>query len=199
MSSRSLLPPALLRHLYLYEFVPELLHDLNNECTVLGGAAILLKGNSRDEAGTIDRAQYIQRSADRIESITWAIDVINTALGGPRSFRSNDDSLLLFLQIAGSIVQRRMWNFSVEYEPGAESPAPDISLALACAVRAVTSDRGVVVKYQKDGELLSLSVEGARPGDDWPEIETYLSKGFSIAIRKLTKDGILQFAAPRPT
>ncbi|HKE00536.1 MAG TPA: hypothetical protein VKE69_05970 [Planctomycetota bacterium] len=127
--------PAELRDVAVREFLPEILHDLNNECAVLDGSAVLLKASPADARKVVERASAIEQASAGCERIACLAGAVAVALGAPMSPVFRDDALPAFLEVAASAIRRQGGTFEGELPARATLRDPVAALVLAAAVR----------------------------------------------------------------
>ncbi len=185
MRPESELPPELLREIAVAEFLPEVLHDLNNECAVLDGVSVLLRVGAKDPAKIQERALALAQTSEGVSRVSWASSAIVGALGGPSSPEPRDDALARFLEIVASVARRRGGSVDGAMREATVVRDPPAACAVALAARALSRAPGSVAEFVlegADGSCFAWRVRRARSDCDVGAIGRHLEGTYGILL-----------------
>jgi hypothetical protein len=177
--------PARLREVAIRVFLPEILHDLNNECQILDGTAVLLKAGAHDARKLRERAAALDQSSAVCERVAWMAGAISVALGADISPTFREEALPAFLELSATAIRRRGVAFRGEIPAKSNLDDPVPALALAALVRVFVGEGSTAVEFAADAGFESwwLEVQGGDPEPALAEEIDFLKRAFDIEAR----------------
>ena len=157
--------PRSLRDVLVDEFLPEILHDLNNECAVLDGAATLLRAESQQSAKVIERAKAVGRAGEGCARVAWLGNAVAAALGSPLALQEREDGFDVFCGILAATIERRGGKLAWDRGTLAWAEDPMAICWFSTLARIFAGPQPGLVEIRRDGgsgAAWRVLVEGAR-------------------------------------
>ena len=164
--------PRSLRDVLVDEFLPEILHDLNNECAVLEGAATLLRAESQQSAKVIERAKAVGRAGEGCARVAWLGNAVAAALGSPLALQEREDGFDVFCGILAATIERRGGKLAWDRGTLAWAEDPMAICWFSTLARIFAGPQPGLVEIRRDGgsgAAWRVLVEGGSPQEGFAE------------------------------